>query len=146
MNQLFRFMPSISFLEQIGQMWYATHWFVAHNQVSYRIVKQWWNPTFGSMMDLFIVLCFTNSAKVVWITYIHELQKVQKGLLQSDVQSKSDKSPVTVADYGSPYDDPFYLCYIIRLCYSSKSLCTHFLWNFNRVLFLICFECSTLCL
>ncbi|KAI6699870.1 hypothetical protein NL676_014194 [Syzygium grande] len=28
-------------------------------------------------------------------------QKVQKELLQSDVQSKSDKSPVTVADYGS---------------------------------------------
>ncbi|KAI7737399.1 hypothetical protein M8C21_016373 [Ambrosia artemisiifolia] len=28
-------------------------------------------------------------------------QNVQKGLLQSDVQSKSDKSPVTVADYGS---------------------------------------------
>ena len=28
------------------------------------------------------------------------LQKVQKELLQSDVQSKSDKSPVTVADYG----------------------------------------------
>ncbi|KAI3984061.1 hypothetical protein MKX01_035188 [Papaver californicum] len=28
-------------------------------------------------------------------------QKVQKVLLQSDVQSKSDKSPVTVADYGS---------------------------------------------
>ncbi|KAL6582615.1 hypothetical protein OROMI_004693 [Orobanche minor] len=28
-------------------------------------------------------------------------QKVQKTLLQSDVQSKSDKSPVTVADYGS---------------------------------------------
>ncbi|KAL2528276.1 Inositol monophosphatase family protein [Forsythia ovata] len=28
-------------------------------------------------------------------------QKVQKSLLQSDVQSKSDKSPVTVADYGS---------------------------------------------
>lgn len=28
------------------------------------------------------------------------LQKVQKALLQSDVQSKSDKSPVTVADYG----------------------------------------------
>ncbi|XP_024977796.1 SAL1 phosphatase [Cynara cardunculus var. scolymus] len=28
-------------------------------------------------------------------------QKVQKGLLESDVQSKSDKSPVTVADYGS---------------------------------------------
>ncbi|KVH92162.1 3(2),5 -bisphosphate nucleotidase HAL2 [Cynara cardunculus var. scolymus] len=27
--------------------------------------------------------------------------KVQKGLLESDVQSKSDKSPVTVADYGS---------------------------------------------
>lgn len=27
-------------------------------------------------------------------------QKVQKALLQSDVQSKSDKSPVTVADYG----------------------------------------------
>ncbi|KAK6922805.1 Inositol monophosphatase-like, partial [Dillenia turbinata] len=27
--------------------------------------------------------------------------KVQKALLQSDVQSKSDKSPVTVADYGS---------------------------------------------
>ncbi|KAK2996160.1 hypothetical protein RJ639_029472, partial [Escallonia herrerae] len=26
---------------------------------------------------------------------------VQKGLLQSDVHSKSDKSPVTVADYGS---------------------------------------------
>ncbi|KAF3679300.1 3'(2'),5'-bisphosphate nucleotidase [Capsicum chinense] len=28
-------------------------------------------------------------------------QKVQKVLLQADVQSKSDKSPVTVADYGS---------------------------------------------
>lgn len=28
-------------------------------------------------------------------------QKVQKELLQSDVHSKSDKSPVTVADYGS---------------------------------------------
>ncbi|XAR73166.1 Inositol-1,4-bisphosphate 1-phosphatase [Bertholletia excelsa] len=28
-------------------------------------------------------------------------QKVQKALLQSEVQSKSDKSPVTVADYGS---------------------------------------------
>lgn len=28
-------------------------------------------------------------------------QKVQKALLQSDVQSKSDKSPVTIADYGS---------------------------------------------
>ncbi|XP_010484166.1 PREDICTED: SAL1 phosphatase [Camelina sativa] len=28
-------------------------------------------------------------------------QKVQKALLQSDVQSKSDQSPVTVADYGS---------------------------------------------
>ncbi|XP_071732276.1 3'(2'),5'-bisphosphate nucleotidase 1 [Rutidosis leptorrhynchoides] len=28
-------------------------------------------------------------------------QNVQKELLQSDVQSKSDKSPVTVADYGS---------------------------------------------
>ncbi|XP_030462534.1 SAL1 phosphatase-like [Syzygium oleosum] len=28
-------------------------------------------------------------------------QKVQKELLQSDVQSKSDRSPVTVADYGS---------------------------------------------
>ncbi|KAL6551957.1 hypothetical protein OROGR_008111 [Orobanche gracilis] len=28
-------------------------------------------------------------------------QKAQKTLLQSDVQSKSDKSPVTVADYGS---------------------------------------------
>ncbi|KAG5393401.1 hypothetical protein IGI04_023364 [Brassica rapa subsp. trilocularis] len=29
------------------------------------------------------------------------IQKVQKALLQSDVQSKSDKSPVTVAYYGS---------------------------------------------
>ncbi|XVF58797.1 hypothetical protein PTKIN_Ptkin07bG0095400 [Pterospermum kingtungense] len=28
-------------------------------------------------------------------------QKVQKALLQSDVQSKNDRSPVTVADYGS---------------------------------------------
>nr|CAD1842069.1 unnamed protein product [Ananas comosus var. bracteatus] len=28
-------------------------------------------------------------------------QKVQKALVQSDVQSKSDKSPVTIADYGS---------------------------------------------
>ncbi|XP_034213471.1 SAL1 phosphatase-like isoform X2 [Prunus dulcis] len=28
-------------------------------------------------------------------------QKVQKALLQSDIHSKSDKSPVTVADYGS---------------------------------------------
>ncbi|VVB13779.1 unnamed protein product [Arabis nemorensis] len=28
-------------------------------------------------------------------------QKVQKSLLQSDVRKKSDKSPVTAADYGS---------------------------------------------
>jgi 3'(2'), 5'-bisphosphate nucleotidase/inositol polyphosphate 1-phosphatase len=28
-------------------------------------------------------------------------QEVQKSLLQSDVRSKSDKSPVTAADYGS---------------------------------------------
>jgi 3'(2'), 5'-bisphosphate nucleotidase/inositol polyphosphate 1-phosphatase len=27
-------------------------------------------------------------------------QEVQKSLLQSDVRSKSDKSPVTAADYG----------------------------------------------
>lgn len=32
--------------------------------------------------------------------FLHFIQKVQKALLQSDVQSKSDKSPVTVADYG----------------------------------------------
>ncbi|KAF2284444.1 hypothetical protein GH714_021904 [Hevea brasiliensis] len=32
---------------------------------------------------------------------IHIIEKVQKVLLQSDVQSKSDRSPVTVADYGS---------------------------------------------
>lgn len=32
---------------------------------------------------------------IVWL-----MQKVQKALLQSDVHSKSDKSPVTVADYG----------------------------------------------
>ncbi|KAJ7969436.1 SAL1 phosphatase [Quillaja saponaria] len=31
----------------------------------------------------------------------HLCQKVQKALLQSDVHSKSDKSPVTVADYGT---------------------------------------------
>lgn len=36
--------------------------------------------------DLFFFACF--------------VQKVQKALLQSDVHSKSDKSPVTVADYG----------------------------------------------
>jgi 3'-phosphoadenosine 5'-phosphosulfate (PAPS) 3'-phosphatase len=35
--------------------------------------------------------------------FFHELcvdQEVQKSLLQSDVRSKSDKSPVTAADYG----------------------------------------------
>lgn len=32
---------------------------------------------------------------LVWL-----VQKIQKALLQSDVHSKSDKSPVTVADYG----------------------------------------------
>lgn len=31
---------------------------------------------------------------------LYFLQKVQKELLKSDVHSKSDKSPVTVADYG----------------------------------------------
>lgn len=35
----------------------------------------------------------------VWFGLVW-FQKVQKALLQSDVQSKSDKSPVTVADYG----------------------------------------------
>jgi 3'(2'), 5'-bisphosphate nucleotidase/inositol polyphosphate 1-phosphatase len=34
----------------------------------------------------------------VWFRLL--FQKVQKALLQSDVHSKSDKSPVTVADYG----------------------------------------------
>lgn len=33
---------------------------------------------------------------------MYVLQKIQKTLLQSDVQSKSDRSPVTVADYGLP--------------------------------------------
>ncbi|MBA0614435.1 hypothetical protein Godav_014734 [Gossypium davidsonii] len=56
-----------------------------------------------------------SSAVIVAMSYDKELaaakkaaslaarlcQKVQKALLQSDVQSKNDKSPVTVADYGS---------------------------------------------
>ena len=29
------------------------------------------------------------------------MQSVQKGLLAKETQSKSDKSPVTVADYGT---------------------------------------------
>lgn len=37
---------------------------------------------------------------IMWINGCFFLQTVQKALLQSDVQSKSDKSPVTVADYG----------------------------------------------
>lgn len=41
------------------------------------------------------------------------LQKVQKALLQSDVHSKSDKSPVTVADYGEPNE----LLYISSIFY-----------------------------
>lgn len=41
------------------------------------------------------------------------LQKVQKALLQSDVHSKSDKSPVTVADYGKPTG----LLYILSIYY-----------------------------
>ncbi|CAI9758336.1 unnamed protein product [Fraxinus pennsylvanica] len=37
-----------------------------------------------------------------WIFWFRfGLEKVQKALLQSDVQSKYDKTPVTVADYGS---------------------------------------------
>ncbi|MBA0766603.1 hypothetical protein Gotri_015632 [Gossypium trilobum] len=58
---------------------------------------------------------FSSSAVIVAMSYDKELaaakkaaslaarlcQKVQKALLQSDVQSKNDKSPVTVADYGS---------------------------------------------
>ncbi|TYI08481.1 hypothetical protein ES332_A09G005200v1 [Gossypium tomentosum] len=57
----------------------------------------------------------SSSAVIVAMSYDKELaaakkaaslaarlcQKVQKALLQSDVQSKNDKSPVTVADYGS---------------------------------------------
>ncbi|KAK8586774.1 hypothetical protein V6N13_085797 [Hibiscus sabdariffa] len=57
----------------------------------------------------------SSSAVIVAMSYSKELaaakkaaslaarlcQKVQKALLQSDVQSKNDKSPVTVADYGS---------------------------------------------
>jgi len=29
------------------------------------------------------------------------LQRVQRGILQSDIQSKADRTPVTVADYGT---------------------------------------------
>ncbi|XP_017982272.1 PREDICTED: SAL1 phosphatase isoform X2 [Theobroma cacao] len=59
--------------------------------------------------------CSCFSSVVVAMSYDKELtaakkaaslaarlcQKVQKSLLQSDVQSKNDRSPVTVADYGS---------------------------------------------
>lgn len=34
-------------------------------------------------------------------------QEVRKSLLVSDVWTKSDESPVTVADYGYPSFDPF---------------------------------------
>jgi hypothetical protein len=37
---------------------------------------------------------------------------MQKAILQSDVQSKSDKSPVTVADYGLLLNIPMYSCWL----------------------------------
>ena len=40
------------------------------------------------LLKIVNMLCFT-------------LQTVQKALLKSDIQSKADKSPVTVADYGT---------------------------------------------
>lgn len=43
-------------------------------------------------------------------------QKVQKALLQSDVQSKSDKSPVTVADYGLLSSSPVHAFHLLVIC------------------------------
>ncbi|CAH9071062.1 unnamed protein product [Cuscuta epithymum] len=42
-----------------------------------------------------------HAAKKAATLAAHLCQKVQKTLLQTDVHSKTDKSPVTVADYGS---------------------------------------------
>lgn len=47
-----------------------------------------------------------------WVFF--NFQKVQKVLLQSDVQSKTDRSPVTVADYGM-FLKLFFLLLILRL-------------------------------
>lgn len=41
------------------------------------------------------------AAKKAALLASHLCQKVQKSIMPSDVQSKADKSPVTVADYGS---------------------------------------------
>ncbi|KAG6773450.1 hypothetical protein POTOM_020728 [Populus tomentosa] len=64
----------------------------------------------------FFVLCFSLLKDCVgWFWSLISnifafLQKVQKAILQSDVQSKSDKSPVTVADYGLLLNNPMKLC------------------------------------
>lgn len=48
------------------------------------------------------------------------LQTVQKAILVSDVQSKADKSPVTVADYGM--FSLMYVCYEKRRNFAYISL------------------------
>jgi hypothetical protein len=55
---------------------------------------------------MFIVLCFCP------------LQMVQQDIVHSGVQSKADKSPVTVADYGK-----------CRFCNVYISNCLHFLFG-----------------
>ncbi|VVB17949.1 unnamed protein product [Arabis nemorensis] len=77
-----------------------------HRELSNRLVS-----VFGSKSSpLFVTLRVVSSmayekeldaAKKAASLAARLCQKVQKALLQSDVQSKSDKSPVTVADYGS---------------------------------------------
>lgn len=57
----------------------------------------WHMPFFVNLL----CYCWTVMT-IIWTNGCLFLQTVQKALLQSDVQSKSDKSPVTVADYGMP--------------------------------------------
>jgi hypothetical protein len=49
------------------------------------------------------------------------MQSVQRGLLAKETQSKSDDSPVTVADYGTLSIHKFYL----TLGYVTLCMCAH---------------------
>lgn len=65
---------------------------------------------------------------------------MQKALLQSDVHSKSDKSPVTVADYGLFFNSTVRTLSIIRdeLVFFRNFVAHYAIWELQLDLFCDC--------
>lgn len=74
------------------------------------LIKLWFHlEIFDSNNQLWFLWTLGLDASRLHCTYLFYLalcfllflQRVQRGILQSDVQSKADRTPVTVADYGT---------------------------------------------